>query len=416
MEKSSVAVLSHTASPKIASSVFEWVDARRLSIAPVLTSLLSLLYFSQAPSHDALLFSAVAFTGVALSTQFSRVGMAISILFQLAFFASSVFHGQAFEVAPLFFSTAAILAAYIGYLVAEVDRPAVDNSAADASAHTAKLIERVEAQESEALQFHQQIQSILERTTAVAEEREALLIEKKALQARYDTEQRQNQLLSHKLHELHNELAAQNVEIAMLRPLEAKVAHQEQELQGVRHALSCVQAEASCAEPLKAKAEALELLLKESVEVIDAMQKEREQLIARDDEMRKELSDYECKLTALLQREKAVLEEYVPEECGEDAAKYKQLRQQFAEKSEVLDSTRKQLFQAEQQVVLLQKQLAEPAEDSVLLTKEIAVLEECQHQMEKLYKKEIEAYEQLVEVLFQQINASTASVSHDHQA
>lgn len=95
-------------------------------------------------------------------------------------------------------------------------------------------------------------------------------------------------------------------------------------------------------------------------------------------------------------------------------AKYRQLRTQFEEKSKTLDETRKQLFYAEEQQQLLEKKLQEPSEEVLSLSKQVALLEECSLAMEKLHRKELESYEQLVEECFRQINASNSTKSHDH--
>ena len=104
MEKSAVAELSKPVFASMIDKFVSYAVTQKDSIAPLLTGMLSALYFTYFPSQEALLFSALSFTGLALISQFTKFGFWITCALQAVFFSYIVFLEGALAVDQTFFS------------------------------------------------------------------------------------------------------------------------------------------------------------------------------------------------------------------------------------------------------------------------------------------------------------------------
>ncbi len=92
--------------------------------------------------------------------------------------------------------------------------------------------------------------------------------------------------------------------------------------------------------------------------------------------------------------------------------RYLQLREQFEEKSAVLDKTRKELFSANEEIAVLQRTLAElhlqgSSETETLLMKQLIASEEKYEQLVQVHEQELLGYEHMIEKLLGQVGAKS---------
>lgn len=97
-------------------------------------------------------------------------------------------------------------------------------------------------------------------------------------------------------------------------------------------------------------------------------------------------------------------------------AKYRQLKEQFGSKSEVLDQTRKELFFAQEEIEVLKRSLVElesqaPTEAERILQGSLVKAGEEIHKLIEAHKKELHEYEDVIQELFQQLSAIQSSNS-----
>lgn len=141
--------------------------------------------------------------------------------------------------------------------------------------------------------------------------------------------------------------------------------------------------------------------LQEQLQLIRIQKEELKQSLAKKEQERNELQRHFTlqleELTQKLDDKELVPDSYEP--------LYKQLKEQFADKSALLDETRKEVFAAQEKIVYLEKELQEMDETMIPQEELDRYLSQVGEEV-KIYKEEITSLQALLDTFFQGVRTS----------
>lgn len=165
-------------------------------------------------------------------------------------------------------------------------------------------------------------------------------------------------------------------------------------------------------EELEAKVAAV---AKEHVDKIELLQHQLEAAHAEKSYLQEEQLETENEIQILVDKMRDMAERSAvtvvdqPKKALEPfEAMYKQLKEQFEEKGKVLDTTRKELFLAQEEIEVLTRTLAlevqVPSQIEKALTEQLSKTNQALEELQKKHSDELMGYEEVIQRLLQQLN------------